>query len=255
MKKLRVLKCYFSFLISVFCIFYLTNNNITSASEDEECHKEIIDNIFLEYPEEGLAFFPTEIEPLGCIKIEENKQKSITPNASYITLCTEASCSNIKWTFGGQAHGYRAKCKTSLRFKGVPSGTYSWRASGCGVSWSNTLKVKRGYNYFITLCTRGSDLNCCSRGCSSGKYRCSECSSGCPVKLIYGASSGEVELLRQFRDEVLAKTPEGQEIINLYYQLSPVIMEAMEEDETFKDELGEMVDEVLPLVILETRHN
>ena len=61
-------------------------------------------------------------------------------------------------------------------------------------------------------------------------------------------SSKETELLRHFRDNVLSQTPEGQEAIKLYYEWSPVIVNAMEEDEEFKENIKEMVDGVLPLI-------
>jgi hypothetical protein len=54
--------------------------------------------------------------------------------------------------------------------------------------------------------------------------------------------------LRFFRDNVLSQTPEGQELIILYYQWSPLIVKAMEEDESFKEEVKEMIDEVLSLM-------
>ena len=60
-------------------------------------------------------------------------------------------------------------------------------------------------------------------------------------------NSEEVELLRHVRD-VLSKTPEGQEIIKLYYQWSPAIVKAMEEDEEFKQHVKEMVDGILELI-------
>jgi len=65
---------------------------------------------------------------------------------------------------------------------------------------------------------------------------------------IYGEYSEETELLRYFRDEVLSKTPEGQEIIRLYYQWSPAIVKAMEEGEEFKEKVKEMIDGVLGLI-------
>jgi len=63
---------------------------------------------------------------------------------------------------------------------------------------------------------------------------------------IYGEDSEEVELLRYFRDNFLSKTHEGRELIKLYYHWSPVIFEAMEDDEEFKEEVHEMIDTVLP---------
>ena len=70
----------------------------------------------------------------------------------------------------------------------------------------------------------------------------------CPVEKIYGEYSGKVETLRYFRDNVLNKTKKGQGIIKLYYELSPGIVKAMEEDEEFKEEVKEMIDGILPLI-------
>jgi hypothetical protein len=70
----------------------------------------------------------------------------------------------------------------------------------------------------------------------------------CPSQVIYGGYSRETELLRYFRDDVLSQTPEGQEIIRLYYQWSPAIVKAMEADDDFKAEVKEMIDGVLGLI-------
>ena len=70
----------------------------------------------------------------------------------------------------------------------------------------------------------------------------------CFLKKIYDEHSEEIELLRCFRDNVLNQTPEGQAIIRLYYEWSPIIVKAMEEDEEFKEELKKMIDGVLLLV-------
>lgn len=70
----------------------------------------------------------------------------------------------------------------------------------------------------------------------------------CPSEAIYGKYSEETELLRDFRDNVLSQTPEGQEIIKLYYEWNPVIVEVMEKDEAFKEDVKEMIDRVLGLI-------
>lgn len=69
----------------------------------------------------------------------------------------------------------------------------------------------------------------------------------CPIEDIYGKKSDETELLRYLRDNVLTKSLEGQEIIRLYYELSPFIVKAMQEDEKFKQLVKEMIDGILPL--------
>jgi hypothetical protein len=71
----------------------------------------------------------------------------------------------------------------------------------------------------------------------------------CPSQEIYGANSAEVQVLRFVRDNILAATPEGREIISLYYQLSPVIVAAMQNDPAFKAEMKAISDGVLQLVV------
>ena len=78
-----------------------------------------------------------------------------------------------------------------------------------------------------------------------------DCPAGCPSKEIYGENSVEVELLRYVRDNVLSATPEGREIIRLYYQLSPVIVMAMRNDGEFREEVKEMIDGILLLIMEE----
>ena len=70
----------------------------------------------------------------------------------------------------------------------------------------------------------------------------------CPSKQIYGEHSEEVELLRYLRDNVLSQTLEGQEIIRLYYEWSPVIVRTMEGDEEFRAQVKEMIDGILELI-------
>jgi hypothetical protein len=71
----------------------------------------------------------------------------------------------------------------------------------------------------------------------------------CPIESLYGEHSEQTELLRYFRDNVLYTTPEGQELIRLYYEWSPVIVEMMKEDEEFKEQVKEMIDGVLELIM------
>ena len=70
----------------------------------------------------------------------------------------------------------------------------------------------------------------------------------CPMEELYGEHSIKTELLRYYRDNVLSTTPEGQEIIRLYYEWSPVILQAMERDKTFKEELKALIDGFMPLI-------
>ncbi len=70
----------------------------------------------------------------------------------------------------------------------------------------------------------------------------------CPIETIYGEYSSETEILRGYRDNILSKTSEGQEIIRLYYEWSPVIVKTMEKDEELKKKIKEIIDGVLLLI-------
>ena len=81
---------------------------------------------------------------------------------------------------------------------------------------------------------------------------CFEETGPCPSSVIYGEHSEQTEVLRHFRDNVLDKTQEGKELIKLYYQWSPLIAKAMESDESFKQELKDIVDNILPSIEIMT---
>jgi len=72
-------------------------------------------------------------------------------------------------------------------------------------------------------------------------------SKNCFAKEIYGDNSEEAELLRSLRDNVFRKTPERQEIIRLYYEWSPTILQTMNEDEEFRKEVIKTIDTILLL--------
>ncbi len=72
--------------------------------------------------------------------------------------------------------------------------------------------------------------------------------SPCLIREIYSGNSGEVEFLRNFRDHILSKTPSGRELIRLYYQLSPAIVKAVEENEALREEVKKIIDKTLPLI-------
>jgi hypothetical protein len=68
------------------------------------------------------------------------------------------------------------------------------------------------------------------------------------VRVALNDNKIKTDTLRRFRDEVLSKTPIGQEYIRLYYQWSPFIVQAMEEDEEFKQEVKELIEQLLPMI-------
>ncbi len=73
---------------------------------------------------------------------------------------------------------------------------------------------------------------------------------GCLATSALGGDSrdNDLNILRKFRDKVLSNTPEGQEIIRLYYEWNPAIVKAMEEDEAFKKKVKALIDGILLLI-------
>ena len=113
------------------------------------------------------------------------------------------------------------------------------------------IKFKDGqYPKNYTRCVRTSDVDATTTTTSpvASTTTTTVSSQGCSAGEIYGDNSGEAQLLRSFRDNILNKTPEGQEMIRLYYEWSPVLVKAMKKDKKFKEEVKALVDEILLMV-------
>jgi hypothetical protein len=91
-------------------------------------------------------------------------------------------------------------------------------------------------------------MGCHSDDCSGVPITTTKPAIPCPAKEIYGEGSLEVTFLRAVRDNLLSRTPEGRELITLYYRWSPVMVKAMETDGAFKEELKNMIDTLLPMI-------
>jgi hypothetical protein len=70
----------------------------------------------------------------------------------------------------------------------------------------------------------------------------------CPLSLIYGDDSVQAQVLRNFRDTVLRRTPEGRELIRLYYEWGPALSRAMMADENCKEEAKQLADAMLMML-------
>jgi len=68
----------------------------------------------------------------------------------------------------------------------------------------------------------------------------------CAAESIYGEDSEDTELLREYRDNVLRKTPEGQELIKTYYKLSPTVTRLLEQRPLLKNRAKAFIDSMLP---------
>jgi hypothetical protein len=70
----------------------------------------------------------------------------------------------------------------------------------------------------------------------------------CLVEQIYGEESVEAGLCRYLRDSVLRKTTEGRELIKIYYDWSPRLVRALEDEAALKDQVKKVLDQILTLI-------
>jgi hypothetical protein len=70
----------------------------------------------------------------------------------------------------------------------------------------------------------------------------------CAVASIYGEQAEQTELLRDYRDKVLSKTPEGQELIKTYYKFSPTVTKLLEQRPLLKNKAKAFIDSMLPAI-------
>lgn len=77
---------------------------------------------------------------------------------------------------------------------------------------------------------------------------CAGDNASCAVAAVYGEAAGEVQLLRDFRDRVLVKSPVGQHIIWLYYRVSPAIATRIRSTQGVREIMKAVLDRLLPLV-------
>jgi hypothetical protein len=138
---------------------------------------------------------------------------------------------------------------TTIALTAIPSSNYQfdyWTGDCegtdalCNLTMNNATKVTA---HFIL-----SAISSTTTSTTTPTTTSTTTSIPCTANVIYGDHSEETEILRYIRDKVLAQTSEGQEVIKLYYKWTPSIVQAMEADEAYKEEVKEMVAGVLELI-------
>jgi hypothetical protein len=181
------------------------------------------------YPDEG-----ADIDAIGAI---ESAAPVTTTTADESTATTEPTTSTTTIA--------PADTTTSVSL----STTTTLRDLGCGPINERDCGIYGGGKNDGWYC---EEIDDCSHDPEDLEYMEDHCitkdTPECLIGFLYKSYSGEVKMLRRFRDNVLTQTPEGQEIIRLYYEWSPAIVNAMEDDEVFREEVKKMVDGVLALI-------
>jgi hypothetical protein len=74
--------------------------------------------------------------------------------------------------------------------------------------------------------------------------------SECPATELLGNNNPQLDTLREFRDEILAKTSGGDCFIKMYYKLGPLFAKACEKNPVLKASAVKMIEICLPPIEL-----
>lgn len=151
------------------------------------------------------------------------------------------------WMLMAHKYGYGTQTKQISIGEGDPPRTENIPLVPTFTSTTTTAPITTSTTAPITTSTTAPITTSTSIGTSSTTTSCI-LGDPCCIELTYGEGSEETKIIRYIRDNILKQTPEGQEIIKLYYELSPTIIKAMEQDEEFKAEVKEMIDGVLGMI-------
>jgi len=180
--------------------------------------------------------------------------------------CDVGNWTDIKQVAAGGYHTVGLKSNGSVVATMV---TVEWKDDGqCNVGdWTNTTQVAAGWCHTVGLKDDGTVVavgcNDCGQ-CDVGNWTDivqvavgwfhtlglksngtvvavggtvpDEPASGCFIATAaYGTPmAGEIEILREFRDEYLLTSPLGQALVNLYYMVSPPMAEFITEHPSLK---------------------
>jgi len=122
--------------------------------------------------------------------------------------------------------------------------TFIWEGVFDGCASNFTICYTGGSTGFTTPKWYGYPAAICEKPETTTTTTISSWS--CAVDFIYGENSEQTELLREYRDKVLSKTPEGQELIKTYYKLSPTVTKLLEQRPLLKNRAKAFIDSMLP---------
>lgn len=129
----------------------------------------------------------------------------------------------------GSRYGYQVEDKECSQWFKILTNLENTRDSGI-VKVGCQFGCGPECNYNYGLASTNIRVN---DGCPEGEEPPEECFI---ATVVYGEpSASEVEILREFRDEVLLQNSLGQELVEFYYQKSPPIAEFISEHPRLKE--------------------
>ena len=76
----------------------------------------------------------------------------------------------------------------------------------------------------------------------------------CPAEAVLGDDDPRLDTLREFREQVLAKNPNGQKMIKMYYASSAAVVQMLEKNPALKQSLREYLESIMPTIEMMTKH-
>jgi hypothetical protein len=73
----------------------------------------------------------------------------------------------------------------------------------------------------------------------------------CAATYALGKDDPRLKLLRAFRDQTLSSTPFGNQLIEAYYTISPLLVMAMHIDNQFKEQIKSLLDDIIMIITAE----
>jgi len=70
----------------------------------------------------------------------------------------------------------------------------------------------------------------------------------CPAEAVLGPDDPRLDTLRAFRDRVLAKNPDGQKMIRMYYASGGAFVQMLEKSPALKQAAREYLEAILPAI-------
>jgi hypothetical protein len=70
----------------------------------------------------------------------------------------------------------------------------------------------------------------------------------CPAEAVLGEDDPRLDTLRAFRDQVLAKNPNGQKMIKMYYDASAAVVQMMDKDPELRESARKYLESIMPTI-------
>lgn len=70
----------------------------------------------------------------------------------------------------------------------------------------------------------------------------------CPAEAVLGEDDPRLDTLRAFRDQVLAKNPNGQKMIKMYYDASAAVVQMMNKDPELRESARKYLESIMPTI-------